>query len=69
LEAIPSSLILWRSLTQWFGGLGIILIFITLVPQVGSSGERLFTAELHGESTERIMPRIKQLFMLSALPI
>lgn len=59
LEAIPSSLILWRSLTQWFGGLGIILIFITLVPQVGSSGERLFTAELHGESTERIMPRIK----------
>ena len=59
LDAIPSSLILWRSLTQWFGGLGIILIFITLVPQVGSSGERLFTAELHGESTERIMPRIK----------
>ncbi|MGE4588820.1 MAG: TrkH family potassium uptake protein [Acidaminococcaceae bacterium] len=59
LNAIPNSLILWRALTQWLGGLGIILIFITLVPQVGSSGERLFTAELHGESTERIMPRIK----------
>ncbi len=59
LSSVPASLILWRSLTQWLGGLGILLIFITLVPQVGSSGEQLFTAELHGESVERIMLRIK----------
>ncbi|MEG0798278.1 MAG: TrkH family potassium uptake protein [Acidaminococcaceae bacterium] len=58
LETSHLSLILWRSLTQWIGGLAIILIFITLVPQVGSGASQLFTAELHGESAERLMPRI-----------
>jgi len=67
LAALPASLLLWRSLTQWLGGLAIILVFITLVPQVGSSGERLFTAELHGESSERMMPRIRTTISLLGL--
>ncbi len=58
LFLVPKELLLWRSLSQWLGGLGIVLIFLTLIPQVGQNATRLFTGELHGESAERIMPRI-----------
>jgi len=58
LSLVPLELLLWRSLSEWLGGLGIVLIFVTLIPQVGQNAMRLFTGELHGESAERIMPRI-----------
>ena len=58
LFLVPEELLLWRSLSQWLGGLGVVLIFLTLILQVGQHATRLFTGELHGESAERIMPRI-----------
>jgi len=58
LSLVNIELLLWRSLSQWLGGLAIVLIFLTLIPQVGQDAMRLFTGELHGESAERIMPRI-----------
>lgn len=65
---LPPSVLLWRSLTQWLGGAGIILVFVTLAPQVGSDAAQIFTAELHGESSERIMPRItKTVYALGVL--
>jgi len=64
LSLLPKELLLWRSLTQWLGGLGIIIVFITMVPQVGREALQLFTGELHGESAERLLPRITETMKL-----
>jgi trk system potassium uptake protein TrkH len=58
LSQVPIELLLWRSLSQWLGGLAVVLIFLTLIPQVGQNAMRLFSGELHGESAERLMPRM-----------
>lgn len=59
LNELPASLLLWRSITHWLGGLGIIVIFIALFPQPGSGTMHMFFAEGSGPISERIMPRIK----------
>jgi len=64
LSLLPKELLLWRSLTQWLGGLGIIMVFITMVPQIGREALQLFTGELHGESAERLLPRITETIKL-----
>lgn len=59
LDELSDSLLLWRSLTHWLGGLGIIVIFIAIFPQPGSGTMHMFFAEGSGPISERIMPRIK----------
>jgi trk system potassium uptake protein TrkH len=59
VEALPSSILLWRSLTQWLGGMGIIVLFIVLLPNTGVGAVHLFNAEVTGPISERIMPRIR----------
>lgn len=58
LSNIPRSILLWRSLTQWLGGMGVIVLFISFLPHYGSGATNLFNAELPGPSKERILPRI-----------
>lgn len=58
LSLIPNSVLLWRSMTQWLGGMGIIVLFISFLPQYGSGAINLFNAELPGPSKERLMPRL-----------
>jgi trk system potassium uptake protein TrkH len=55
-ELLPESLLFWRAMTQWIGGIGIILIFILLVASPGISASYLYKAE---GRTERIEPGIK----------
>lgn len=57
--AFPSSLFLWRSLSQWFGGIGIIVIFIAVLPQLAIAGRQLFFAESPGPTEERLTPRLR----------
>ncbi len=57
LDEMPRSLLLWRSMTQWIGGLGILTFFLVVVYQGGLS-HALFTAESHKISGERIAPGI-----------
>ena len=45
LQEIPRSLLFWRSLTQWLGGLGIVMIFLLLQSKDGTSGKMMFGAE------------------------
>jgi trk system potassium uptake protein len=61
LEVLPQSILLWRGLTHWFGGLGILVIFIALLPQIGHSAVYMFNAESTGPSSERVLPRIKSM--------
>ena len=59
IEVIPKSLLFWRSFTHWIGGMGIIVLFIAVLPQLGAGGKRLFKSEVPGPIPEGLRPRIK----------
>ena len=59
IESMPKSILFWRSFLQWFGGLGIVIFTIALLPLLGVSGEKIFNLEYPGPSSEKITPRIK----------
>lgn len=56
---VPASLFMWRALTQWLGGVGIIVIFIAVFPPFGVAGRQLFFAEVPGPTEERLTPRLR----------
>lgn len=60
IEALPHGILFWRSLTQWLGGMGIILLGIAILPFLGVGGMHLFRAEVPGPTPERLTPRIAQ---------
>ena len=53
-------LLLWRSLTQWFGGMGIIMLGMMILSRVIGGGMALARAELTGPSLSRLRPKLKQ---------
>ena len=59
IEALPPSLLLWRSMTQWFGGMGIIVLSLAILPMLGVGGMQLFKAEVPGPTADRLKPRIQ----------
>jgi trk system potassium uptake protein TrkH len=60
VEPLPRGILLWRSLTQWIGGMGIIVLGIAILPFLGVGGMQLFRAEVPGPTPERLRPRITQ---------
>ena len=48
IESLPHATLFWRSLTQWLGGLGIIMLFIAILPRLGIEGRDLYVAEITG---------------------
>ena len=58
IEDVPHSLLFWRSLTQWIGGLGIMCFTIALLPIFGGGNLQLFSAEATGVTHEKIHPKI-----------
>jgi trk system potassium uptake protein len=58
-EELSPALLLWRSLSQWIGGLGIIVLFVAIAPQAGFGATQLYTAEAATPVQERITPRIR----------
>jgi trk system potassium uptake protein TrkH len=58
IEALPMGLLLWRSLTQWIGGMGIILFALAVLPFVGAGGMQLFKAEVPEISVDKLKPRL-----------
>ncbi len=60
IEAMPHGLLFWRSLTQWIGGLGIIVLSLAILPILGVGGMQLFIAEVPGPTKEKIHPRVKE---------
>jgi trk system potassium uptake protein TrkH len=51
---------LWRCLMHWVGGMGIVVLFVAVFPQLGVGAKHLFKAEVAGPITENLRPRIKQ---------
>lgn len=58
VEIMPKSILLWRSLTHWIGGLGIIVISLAVLQVFGFTGSQLFSAEITGINKEKFYPRI-----------
>lgn len=61
LTVLPKSILFFRSLTHWLGGLGIIVIFVALFPQAGKGSARMIDAESTGPYSSRAVPRIKEM--------
>ena len=59
IEDQPQSILLWRSLTQWLGGMGIITLFVALFPILGIGAAHLVEAEMPGPEAGRLTPRIR----------
>lgn len=60
IESIPRSLLLWRAGTHWLGGLGIVVLFVAVLPMLGVGGKRLFRVESSGPTPEGVQPRIQE---------
>ncbi len=60
IEALPKSLLFWRSLTHWLGGMGIVVLTVAILPMLGVGGMNLIKAEAPGPSVEKISPRITE---------
>lgn len=60
IESLPKGILYWRSLTQWIGGMGIIVLTVALFPLLGIGGVELFVAEAPGPTSDKLHPRIQE---------
>ncbi|SHN09791.1 trk system potassium uptake protein TrkH [Cyclobacterium lianum] len=60
IEQLPEGILLWRSMTQWIGGLGIIVLTVAIFPLLGIGGIELFVAESPGPTSDKVHPRIRE---------
>jgi len=58
IETLPEGILVWRSLTHWIGGMGIIVLAIAILPLLGIGGMQLFAAEAPGPVSDKLHPRI-----------
>jgi trk system potassium uptake protein TrkH len=58
IEGLPEGLLLWRSQTQWLGGMGIIVLSIAILPFLGVGGMQLYKAEIPSPVVDKLKPRI-----------
>ncbi|MHC4732085.1 MAG: TrkH family potassium uptake protein [Planctomycetota bacterium] len=56
---LSRGLIFWRAMTQWLGGMGIIVLFVAVLPALAVAGRRMFFAEAPGPEEEALTPRIR----------
>ena len=60
VEVLPRGILFWRSLSQWLGGMGIIVLFIAVLPALGANTAQLYQGETSGITFEKLEPRIKE---------
>ena len=58
IESMSEGVLMWRSLTQWIGGMGIIVLTVAILPLLGIGGMQLFVAEAPGVTPDKLKPRI-----------
>ncbi len=60
IEALPRSLLFWRSTTHWLGGMGIIVLTLAVLPILGVGGMQLFVAEVPGSTPDKLHPHMRE---------
>lgn len=60
IEHLPRSVLFWRSLTQWMGGMGVLVLFVALMPKMGAGAVQLMRAESPGPIKSKLVPKVGQ---------
>jgi|TARA_Y100000031_G_scaffold156945_1_gene214397 trk system potassium uptake protein TrkH len=60
IEAVPKNILFWRAMTQWLGGMGIIVLTVAILPFLGIGGLQLMIAEMPGITPDKLHPRITE---------
>lgn len=60
IEALPKSILFWRSLTHWIGGIGILVMVIAIMPSIGYGSVKLFVSEISGASSNKLHPKLRK---------
>ena len=60
IEAMPKSILFWRSFSQWIGGMGVLVFMLAVMPSVNASSVNLLRAETTGPSPDKIVPKIRE---------
>ena len=60
MEALLRGILLWRGLTHWLGGMGIIVLSLAILPFLGVGGMELYKAEVPGPTPEKLTPRLHE---------
>lgn len=59
VEKVPASILVWRAMTQWLGGLGVVVLFVAVLSQVDTGGLTMLRAELSGPFNEKISSKVQ----------
>ncbi len=59
IEAAPASILFYRQMTHWLGGVGIIVLFVAVLPYLGAGGKQIFKSEVTGPDPRGLTPRIR----------
>ena len=60
IEEVSNTVLFWRSLTHWLGGMGIIVLTLAILPLLGVGGMQLYKAEVPGPSADKLTPRVQE---------
>ena len=66
LDNAPKSILIWRALLQWLGGIGVIVMAITILPLLNIGGMQLFRME-SSDTTEKILPRTRKVTLIISI--
>ena len=60
IESLPKSILFWRALSHWLGGMGIIVLMLAVLPFLGVGGMQLFKNEVPGPQVDKLRPRVRE---------
>lgn len=61
VEILPRGVLFWRSFANWLGGIGIVVLYISIFPSLGIPAFQMYEAEASGPTTERLAPQLKEM--------
>ncbi len=67
LESAPKSILIWRAILQWLGGIGVIVMAITILPLLSVGGMQLFKKDTTSDTTEKILPRTREVTLIISI--
>jgi len=64
LDSAPKSILIWRAILQWLGGIGVIVMAITILPLLNVGGMQLFKKDQMSDAAEKILPKTREVTLL-----
>ena len=67
LESTPKSILIWRAILQWLGGIGVIVMAITILPLLNVGGMQLFKKDQSADTSEKILPKTREITLIISI--